>query len=487
MKLRLLLLSTPMLMIAAITWAAVFNDVKISPDSKTPIDSTAIFEVASTSKGVLFPRMTTAQRLAISNPADSLLVYDSDVDTLMIYTASTTSWGFLLTGLSALGGGRAVYTTAGGVLAASTTTAIELGYLNGSGVTAGGVLYGNGSAFRVSAASTTGDLLMSGGTGTPIWHTPASTNTPYAVVKRDVNGDFASRTITGATSLKTPVLLDNGAGLTVHPSSAQDLFVETTGSGHLKVSGYHGLEIAQTTTPSSVTSGYDSLYFKSDDVPYYKTNGGVEKAIQPMTTTGDIIIASTSGTAIRLPVGTNGQVLVASSTSTGGIKWATNSASSGGGSMYGSAFWPAVSSCTWTSTSATMSSYSADADCTFPSGGGLAGGATAPGTKIPAITFATLDDGDYRIVAKGAFYNAVNNQCGYEFYDGTNSSEGSMTYPGVGAIFWPVIEGRIRRTSGSNITFEIRTKSFNGVGDCQIFNDSSGSLGLTITVYKYPY
>lgn len=51
--------------------------VAISTDANPP-HSSALLEVRSTSKGFLLPRLTTAQRVAISSPANGLLVYDSD-------------------------------------------------------------------------------------------------------------------------------------------------------------------------------------------------------------------------------------------------------------------------------------------------------------------------------------------------------------------------------------------------------------------------
>lgn len=47
-------------------------------DSILHLDSSAVFEVISTDKGMLVPRMTRAQRNAITNPANSLLVYQKD-------------------------------------------------------------------------------------------------------------------------------------------------------------------------------------------------------------------------------------------------------------------------------------------------------------------------------------------------------------------------------------------------------------------------
>ena len=43
-------------------------------------DASAVLEVASTSKGFLFPRMTETQRNAISSPATGLMVYQTDAD-----------------------------------------------------------------------------------------------------------------------------------------------------------------------------------------------------------------------------------------------------------------------------------------------------------------------------------------------------------------------------------------------------------------------
>lgn len=54
--------------------------VSISGTNSEP-DPSAMLDIQSTEKGMLVPRMTSAQRLAIVNPASSLLVYDTDTET----------------------------------------------------------------------------------------------------------------------------------------------------------------------------------------------------------------------------------------------------------------------------------------------------------------------------------------------------------------------------------------------------------------------
>jgi hypothetical protein len=61
-----------------------YAQVGINSDGSSP-DASAMMDVKSTTKGALLPRMTTTQRLLISSPIEGLLVYDTDLKSLVFY------------------------------------------------------------------------------------------------------------------------------------------------------------------------------------------------------------------------------------------------------------------------------------------------------------------------------------------------------------------------------------------------------------------
>lgn len=61
-------------------------------------NGSAMLDVESTTKGMLIPRMTTAQRTAIASPASGLLVYDNTTSSFWFYNGS--AWTELITGTS---------------------------------------------------------------------------------------------------------------------------------------------------------------------------------------------------------------------------------------------------------------------------------------------------------------------------------------------------------------------------------------------------
>ena len=75
----------------------LFTFIKMSAQNNVGIgtpnpDPSAIVDMQSTSKGILIPRMTTAQRLAVATPANALMVYDTDLNCFYFYTTATNQW-----------------------------------------------------------------------------------------------------------------------------------------------------------------------------------------------------------------------------------------------------------------------------------------------------------------------------------------------------------------------------------------------------------
>ena len=105
----------------------------------TAADASATLDVASSTKGMLVPRMTTTQRTGISSPAKGLLVYDSTLASFYYNsgTPASPSW-----------------TPLGGSSLPSGTT--------------GAIMYYNGSSWTGLPAGTSGQVLIMS-SGIPAW------------------------------------------------------------------------------------------------------------------------------------------------------------------------------------------------------------------------------------------------------------------------------------------------------------------------------
>jgi hypothetical protein len=111
------------------------QNMRVSDVINAPGHPSSVLEVESTTKGMLVPRMTTAQRLAITNPANGLLVYDTNVECFMYYTAFNTTWNYLCN--TGNGGANTILTTpvAAGANCANGGVLLQFGNdANGNGV-----------------------------------------------------------------------------------------------------------------------------------------------------------------------------------------------------------------------------------------------------------------------------------------------------------------------------------------------------------------
>jgi hypothetical protein len=92
----------------------------------TSVDASAILDIQSTTKGFLPPRMTDAQRSAISSPAEGLIIFNTDNNAVAYRDG--TNWGYLcgaLQNVTGAGGTQNILFASGNIvnltLNASTT------------------------------------------------------------------------------------------------------------------------------------------------------------------------------------------------------------------------------------------------------------------------------------------------------------------------------------------------------------------------------
>jgi hypothetical protein len=204
--------------------------------------------------------------------------YDFNATTANFGNATITNavWNGTTIGTAYGGTGLTSFSAANYALYSTNSSTLTAGTLpvaaGGSGAvtfTANGILYGNGtSPLGVTAAGTTGQVLVGNTGGAPSWATVSSSL--VSSFSAGTTGFTPNSATTGAVTLAGTLNVANG------------------GTG-------------QTTT----TAAFDAL--------------------NPMTTVGDMIYEGTGPTATRLPIGTSGQILTVS----GGIPSWQNAPASG--------------------------------------------------------------------------------------------------------------------------------------------------------------
>lgn len=188
----------------------------INTDGSTA-HASAMLDVKSTDKGLLIPRMTTAQRTAIGSPATGLQVYDIDLNLLFYYNGAT--W-------ASLGSAANYWTSSGGNIYNNTGTNVGIG-----STTPGDKLEVNGN-IRFSGAGT---LLAAPSTSGSAYSLTVKAGDPYV----PVGGSGGSVNI-----LATNNMPSGGSGYgNLGPSGNINI---TSGSGYNTAGGNINITAGQT-------------------------------------------------------------------------------------------------------------------------------------------------------------------------------------------------------------------------------------------------
>ena len=282
-------------------------------------------------------------------------------------------------------------------------------------------------------------------------------------------------------------LLDDKASMTWDASASGDWIRSQLVTIPNGLKGRNGLARIKTMVPSGTATTLIQVYDGTNVIAQASMASTTTPSFQDV----NFIFPSSGSIAIRAYAQANEPLTVFDSAFIGD---AVNYLNVAQASFFGAANWIAVANCTWDVSSTSFSNYSADTDCTTPTGSNLEGFASAPGTKIPAIVFSSMGPGRYYIVATGIFLKAgttSSSRACWRFSDGTNTSQSSCVQPsatttqaGTGSVI-----GELNyTTSQSNVTIQLQGLTDGAAESAQIVNNSNATTntGLKISVYKFP-
>ena len=214
------------LIIALIQLKSLGAFAQVGIGTTTP-DNSAALDLSSSSKGFLVPRMTSAQRTAISGPAKGLMVFDNDSAYFFYYNGS--AWKGIKP--SSAIGGSSPWTTSGSNIQNSNTGNVGLGKAPSYQLDVKGPVNADSIMLNGSTA------LSAKGTGNTMVGSPATKNTGtyntftgYGTGYSNTNGSFNTY---------------NGAGAGLGNTTGSYNVMEGFGSGVNNSTGSNNVYVGQ--------------------------------------------------------------------------------------------------------------------------------------------------------------------------------------------------------------------------------------------------
>jgi hypothetical protein len=218
----------------------------------TPAAS-AELDVSSTTKGLLVPRMSTAQRTAIASPARGLLVFDTTTNSF--WFRNTGSWVNLSLPRWSLTGNSGT-NPATNFIGTTDEQPLLFRINNQPSGIIDSALGNTALGFKSLFSNTTGYDNTANGVAALYWNTTAYDNTAngaYALVSNTIGHDN--------TANGTAALYWNTTGDFNTASGKNALYHNTTG-GYNTANGAYALQ-ANTTGTDNIANGYAALYSNS--------------------------------------------------------------------------------------------------------------------------------------------------------------------------------------------------------------------------------
>ena len=231
------------------------------------VANNVILDVSSTTKGVLIPRMTTAQVNSLTG-TDGLLTYNTSTNTIQVYDGSASMW-------------KSFATTSGAVTALNGMSNPMQWFTTGSAGTSFNIVTNTGAGthtFNIPMAATAG--VTQG----------AITNTQYqSFVDKvtSVTGTAGEISVTGTTSAPTLALVATGVSSGTYGSSGTHVVISVDSKGRIASIVSQTPRTATTVMPGEVSVGSNINVSASGAISVNYANIISALTYQPLNKAGD--------------------------------------------------------------------------------------------------------------------------------------------------------------------------------------------------------